>query len=199
MSTEVTFLPDSSCRRAYRNFYGGFRPATQLCAGRALGRHDTCQGDSGGPLVAYAADGTARLVGITSFGKGCARKYAPGVYTRVAADPVRSAVGVLIATELGFDVLGNDAIPPPRLSRLAARENAWLYLEPDCYQWGACVNYSVRACWSSGTGHKCVVNENAVNRGGDRFHCSQRVFVGVSGDTIIREGASGWKCRWGWR
>jgi trypsin len=54
-----------------------------LCAGRTGGGVDTCQGDSGGPLV-YFADGHPRLVGIASWGDGCALPYKYGVYARVS-------------------------------------------------------------------------------------------------------------------
>ena len=55
---------------------------SMLCAS-GPGR-DTCAGDSGGPLVGTLA-GHRVLVGITSFGYGCARVGHPGVYTRVSA------------------------------------------------------------------------------------------------------------------
>ncbi|KAI9013438.1 trypsin-like cysteine/serine peptidase domain-containing protein [Hyaloraphidium curvatum] len=54
-----------------------------LCAG-APGR-DTCQGDSGGPLLAEMPGGPV-LVGLTSYGIGCASPFWPNaVYARVSA------------------------------------------------------------------------------------------------------------------
>lgn len=37
------------------------------------------QGDSGGPLAL-----NGKLIGVISFGNGCARPFAPGVYASVA-------------------------------------------------------------------------------------------------------------------
>ncbi|XP_059611636.1 trypsin-1-like [Phlebotomus argentipes] len=69
---------DDSCNKAY-SAYGGIT-ARMICAGFEEGGKDACQGDSGGPLV---EDGT--LVGVVSWGYGCAERGYPGVYSRVAS------------------------------------------------------------------------------------------------------------------
>ncbi len=46
---------------------------------------DTCQGDSGGPLMMFTSSSNQWvLVGLTSYGHGCAEAAYSGVYTRVA-------------------------------------------------------------------------------------------------------------------
>ncbi|MCL4125609.1 UNVERIFIED_CONTAM: hypothetical protein GTU68_027589 [Idotea baltica] len=54
-----------------------------ICAGWKEGRKDSCKGDSGGPLLRQSQDGKWYVYGLVSFGKGCARRGFPGVYTKV--------------------------------------------------------------------------------------------------------------------
>ncbi|XP_061941824.1 serine protease snake isoform X4 [Apis cerana] len=65
----------------------GITPS-MICAGDSHGgwNKDTCQGDSGGPLQISHPKNIClfQILGITSFGQGCAVVNTPGVYTRVS-------------------------------------------------------------------------------------------------------------------
>ncbi|TVY31787.1 Trypsin [Lachnellula subtilissima] len=50
-----------------------------FCAGLAAGGKDSCSGDSGGPII----DSTGVLVGLVSWGQGCAEAGYAGVYNRL--------------------------------------------------------------------------------------------------------------------
>ncbi len=59
--------------------YDGAISDRMVCAGFTEGGRDACQGDSGGPMTT-----DSRLVGVVSWGRGCAEPYKYGVYARVA-------------------------------------------------------------------------------------------------------------------
>ncbi|MCZ4119333.1 serine protease [Streptomyces sp. H39-S7] len=80
-SAEVALLSDTVCERAYPGTADGtYLRRTMLCAGEPQGGRDACQGDSGGPLVVRG-----KLVGLVSWGTGCAEAGHPGVYTRISS------------------------------------------------------------------------------------------------------------------
>jgi secreted trypsin-like serine protease len=80
-AADILILSDRTCAGDYPGGPNGtYDAATMVCAGEPGGGRDACQGDSGGPLV---VDG--RLVGLVSWGAGCAEAGHPGVYTRLAA------------------------------------------------------------------------------------------------------------------
>lgn len=72
------------------DLYGSakFNKEKMLCAGIDNGGKDACQGDSGGPLIINWNDqdpATQYLVGITSWGIGCARSGKLGVWINIAS------------------------------------------------------------------------------------------------------------------
>lgn len=94
---QQTLLPTVSgttCAARYAGFVIG---KGQICAGLSEGGRDSCQGDSGGPLMAGGDDEVRRQIGIVSWGDGCAKKEAYGVYTRVShfSDWIQTHTGPL--------------------------------------------------------------------------------------------------------
>ncbi|XP_061393092.1 serine protease snake-like [Musca vetustissima] len=89
LKTYLSVIPNKNCTQHFTDettLPNGIHE-TQLCAQDFERNSDTCQGDSGGPLIMNSVnpDGfyTQYVVGITSFGRGCALNI-PGVYTRVS-------------------------------------------------------------------------------------------------------------------
>jgi len=74
LKVTVPIVSDTTCDS---NYGGAIDPTTMICAG-AAGR-DSCQGDSGGPLT----QGNT-LIGIVSWGQGCALAGYPGVYAEAS-------------------------------------------------------------------------------------------------------------------
>merc|ERR1712180_583999 len=78
----VPVVSDEDCNESYSG--NGYSVAdSMICAGLPEGGKDSCQGDSGGPFIA-GEPGSEELIGIVSWGIGCARKGYPGVYTEVS-------------------------------------------------------------------------------------------------------------------
>ncbi|XP_036144539.1 trypsin-1 [Monomorium pharaonis] len=76
----VSILTNTECRATK---YPPHRITdNMMCAGFKEGGKDSCQGDSGGPLH-VEENSVHEVVGVVSWGEGCAQPGYPGVYTRV--------------------------------------------------------------------------------------------------------------------
>ncbi|XP_043241949.1 transmembrane protease serine 3-like [Amphibalanus amphitrite] len=76
----VPVISNSACQSAYSDYS---ITSNMLCAGLlGTGGKDSCQGDSGGPLVSLE-NNRYSLIGVVSWGIGCADPNYPGVYARV--------------------------------------------------------------------------------------------------------------------
>ncbi|XP_003412485.1 coagulation factor XI isoform X1 [Loxodonta africana] len=76
---KVPLITNDECQTRYT---GHKITNKMVCAGYKEGGRDACKGDSGGPLSCKHKE-VWYLVGITSWGEGCAQSGRPGVYTNV--------------------------------------------------------------------------------------------------------------------
>ncbi|XP_055617376.1 uncharacterized protein LOC129762839 [Toxorhynchites rutilus septentrionalis] len=83
LQTKAPIQSSKKCQQAYGDFIKLHRG--HLCAGNLDGTGGTCVGDSGGPLQCRITKHSPWiLVGITSFGSGCAFRNYPDVYTKIS-------------------------------------------------------------------------------------------------------------------
>ncbi|XP_047540714.1 trypsin-1-like [Vanessa atalanta] len=78
-AVRVPIISKENCQLVPFPYFRGSLTSRMFCAGFSEGKKDACQGDSGGPAVAYD-----RLLGMVSFGYGCATPGSFGVYSKVA-------------------------------------------------------------------------------------------------------------------
>lgn len=93
-AARVPIVNQDVCKKQYSNFSYDITDR-MICAGLKKGGKDACQGDSGGPLVEFET-GVPRLIGVVSWGKGCALPKSSGVYARVTAirEWIKSKTGI---------------------------------------------------------------------------------------------------------
>ncbi|KAH1165599.1 hypothetical protein KIL84_023158 [Mauremys mutica] len=79
MKVKLPIVSMETCRQATAKLITD----NMFCAGYAAKAHDACKGDSGGPFAVSYHD-TWYLLGVVSWGEGCAEERKYGAYTRVA-------------------------------------------------------------------------------------------------------------------
>jgi secreted trypsin-like serine protease len=94
---DVDYIPNYTCGGRMSTYSSRDIREDMMCAGKLrVGGKDACQGDSGGPLVIKGGGANQEsltsddyynphiLVGVVSWGSGCAQARAPGVYARIS-------------------------------------------------------------------------------------------------------------------
>lgn len=85
---DIPYVDSKTCEKQFQVALGNsetYLDETMFCAGYPEGKKDACQGDSGGPV--FTIDSATKehiLVGVVSWGYGCARPNLAGVYSNVA-------------------------------------------------------------------------------------------------------------------
>ena len=92
---------------------------TMICAGGIYDGKDTCQGDSGGPLY----DENGIIVGLTSWGYGCATS--PGVYARVSAGADFIREGICKLSQVPPEACIEPSEEPQGTTAVALEQSRW--------------------------------------------------------------------------
>jgi secreted trypsin-like serine protease len=88
---DMPIIDDNSCNNDLKNALNAQRSGSgnrfnlspsEICAGGEVGK-DACTGDGGSPLVCQSKTGKWTVVGIVTWGVGCASDI-PGVYARIS-------------------------------------------------------------------------------------------------------------------
>jgi len=101
LTVTVPWISDSECSAAYVGEEMYVKEESMVCAGDTQsGGIDACIGDSGGPMAwldpdTDRSDQRIKLVGVVSFGKGCADPKFPGVFGEISKvlDWVKKIIG----------------------------------------------------------------------------------------------------------
>ena len=78
--TTITIQSDQLC---FSRSGIQYNSTTAFCAGDGTGGKDACKGDSGGAFVREIMNSKWVVVGVVSWGNGCAQKDQYGYYTRI--------------------------------------------------------------------------------------------------------------------
>lgn len=122
LQATVNVVSNNQCRQAQGCIgpgqcygYQNIIKSNMLCA-QSPGQ-DSCQGDSGGPLIVPGneEDGSGdTIVGIVSFGVGCAEPLFPGIYARISsAEPWVAAETERLSDYGGIRVVTSDPTASP--------------------------------------------------------------------------------------
>ena len=77
LEMQVPIITNEICNQNVTGIY-----SSMVCAGGDA--NNACLGDSGGPMFTFNDNERPTLVGVVSWGIGCAQANLPGVYARVS-------------------------------------------------------------------------------------------------------------------